>query len=887
MRLQRIRLRNFRGLDDSGEVEFASGVTVVEGPNETGKSSIPEGLDLLLELRDRSKSGRITSVQPVGSGEGPEVEVEMTTGPYRLVYRKRWLSKPETALQVVAPQQESLSGDEAHDRVRAILDETLDSALWEALRLQQGEKLSLPRPGTRDDDKRTLSDVPSLVEALDVAASGAAAAEEDDALWVRVCNEYQRYWTANGRPRKDRVVSADKLRDARGTVAEIKRQLDQIAEEAAELDRLETDLLRIGSEAARCQRQERELSDASDEAEQARAEVERLRDRSQIAAQQRDRLGAEHSHRVDRDKELQSRASEVAELEHQVEQAEPARAAASRRLEQAESALDAARAAVRLAEDEHHRAVEDRDHHRNRIEADQLSERLKRVSAARIELQEAQAVLDAATVDDDLLDRIEQAHNDVIAAEAAAASASASVRTTASRVLAVEIDGDPVELAAGESHHADVNEAVVLVLPDTLEIEVRAGADAVSLAAQRRDAQQALRLHCEQAGVAGLAEARKASERSKEAERRCREAQATIERDLRDLTAEDLQSKVKGLTQRIAGFMSARPDSPPLPADFEAAKQVVADAESDLAQKRTKLDDCEEDRAAAALHEARLGDSNLVGRLESARDNLQQAEADLEAVRSQRADSEIEAELAQAEAEAAAARDSLANAEGKLGDVDSETLKIRLDDARAALRSKNREYESTSTELARLRGSQAALGDQGFDTRRGNAEAELQHVEREHQRMEKKAKAAGLLHEAFSKRRQEARTRYSLPFKDHIEQLGRVVFGQSFAVEIDERLQIVSRTLDGVTLDVGQLSTGALEQLAVICRLACAAIVSPDGGGAPVVLDDALGWSDPDRLQQMCQAIDSAGRQCQVIILTCTPDRYAAVAGARTVKLPS
>ena len=73
----------------------------------------------------------------------------------------------------------------------------------------------------------------------------------------------------------------------------------------------------------------------------------------------------------------------------------------------------------------------------------------------------------------------------------------------------------------------------------------------------------------------------------------------------------------------------------------------------------------------------------------------------------------------------------------------------------------------------------------------------------------------------------------------------------------------------------------------MLSRLACAAIVSPDGAGAPVIIDDALGWSDPDRLERMGAAIAAAGRQCQVIILTCTPGRYAHIGNATTIRLPS
>ena len=104
-------------------------------------------------------------------------------------------------------------------------------------------------------------------------------------------------------------------------------------------------------------------------------------------------------------------------------------------------------------------------------------------------------------------------------------------------------------------------------------------------------------------------------------------------------------------------------------------------------------------------------------------------------------------------------------------------------------------------------------------------------------------------------------------------------------MELDEDLQIVRRTLDGITLDISQLSTGAREQLGVLSRLACATIVSPMDGGAPVMIDDSLGWSDPKRLQGMGAAIAAAGKQCQVIVLTCTPGRYSHVGSAKVVSL--
>ena len=127
--------------------------------------------------------------------------------------------------------------------------------------------------------------------------------------------------------------------------------------------------------------------------------------------------------------------------------------------------------------------------------------------------------------------------------------------------------------------------------------------------------------------------------------------------------------------------------------------------------------------------------------------------------------------------------------------------------------------------------------------------------------------------------------RHMCPFKERIDLLGKIVFGQTFAAKLSEHLEIVRRYLDGVALDMEQLSTGAREQIGVLSRLACAMIVSPTDGGVPVIVDDALGWSDPARLRTMGAAIRTAGEHCQIIVLTCTPGRYSSIKNAKVVAL--
>jgi uncharacterized protein YhaN len=132
--------------------------------------------------------------------------------------------------------------------------------------------------------------------------------------------------------------------------------------------------------------------------------------------------------------------------------------------------------------------------------------------------------------------------------------------------------------------------------------------------------------------------------------------------------------------------------------------------------------------------------------------------------------------------------------------------------------------------------------------------------------------------------RDKARRAYVAPLKERIEYLGRLVFDESFQVEINEELLIASRTANGVTVPFDSLSGGTKEQLSLIFRLACSMIVAKDGG-TPVILDDALGYTDPDRLRLMGAVLAKAAKECQIVIFTCVPDRYGNIGEATVVSL--
>ena len=89
MKLLRLRLRHFRGISEQ-EIEFAPvGVTLVTGPNEIGKSSFAEALDLLFDEVDSARKQRVRDVKPVDRDESSEIEADFEVGPFALNTRRR------------------------------------------------------------------------------------------------------------------------------------------------------------------------------------------------------------------------------------------------------------------------------------------------------------------------------------------------------------------------------------------------------------------------------------------------------------------------------------------------------------------------------------------------------------------------------------------------------------------------------------------------------------------------------------------------------------------------------------------------------------------------------------------------------------------------------
>ena len=846
MRIHRLELNNVRGIEHlvlDGLPE--TGVVVIHGENEAGKSTIVEALDVVLTEKHSGRSKRIRALQPVGKDVAPEVAAELSVGEYRFRIAKRWLSKKSCELNISSPRPAQFTGSQADDELERILSEHLDRSLVDALFMRQ------------DDTGEAISAVgiPSLTRALE-RESGLAEEEvsgDDSALLARVDKEYQRYFTAaKGNPAGGYKESAEALSRAEEEYAEATRVLRELDSVVERYEQLERDQAAAQSELPAAQA---DLTDKQSRAEEAataqakldshEATLERATDdlaRAQSAVTERAELvtAAEESARATETAQhkltsAQDKAKEEAEEKERLE----------KRLAVAKEDYAAARSTLKQA-----RRQQDKQ------KFEKLSARLESLDGLAAEVDQARAVIaqrgrEVTAAD---ITGLHKADSALSVAERLHEAAAAKVHFSGPAGSTIRVDGEDIEV--GEDTAIELVDSRVITIGD---ITARFSAGSYSAEDTQRDVEQArMRLHelLDTLGVGSVA----AAEEAHEAHRAQNDALDAATRALNaELGPDDLaglRSQHSALAEKVADLEdTVEVDLPAAEAAEEAASEKVDALDRELVPYR-------ESRLA---HEV----VRLDAELDAARENAQRVTRELASERERAADDALHTEVTRLEATVADLCGQLDHMEA----VDLDTANSLVEGAQSHLAYLTDRIQRCEVDLGRL--SSEVNFHSGAAERAQQATAAVEMARAVYESVDKRAQAARYLREILLKHRDAARQRYAAPFVAALSQLARTVYGGEITFELDEDLRVIARTQYNETVSLASLSGGAREQLAILTRFAIAQLVGAES--VPVIVDDALGSTDRHRLQLMATLFSHVGRDNQVLVFTCMPERYSRV----------
>jgi uncharacterized protein YhaN len=125
-----------------------------------------------------------------------------------------------------------------------------------------------------------------------------------------------------------------------------------------------------------------------------------------------------------------------------------------------------------------------------------------------------------------------------------------------------------------------------------------------------------------------------------------------------------------------------------------------------------------------------------------------------------------------------------------------------------------------------------------------------------------------LLRDTLRSAETEAKAQYLAPVITRVEPYLRMLLPAT-DLNLDEDLHITGVRRNGLEEEFARLSEGTQEQIAVLTRLGFAQLLLDQGRPATVILDDALVFSDDDRIERMFDIMTRAARQMQIIVLTC------------------
>lgn len=870
MKVRALRLANVGTFAAPMALEGLSGrLDVVLGPNEMGKSTLFGALSHLLGTPATSKGREITALRTDEAG-APVIEADIEIGARLLRLRKRFLSRPSAQLTDLRSGETWLDGDAEKTAERLLGSDGRGAArglLWVA----QGAGFTLP-------DKPDASLSSALAALIEQEAADAAGAAEARRVAEQVRQRLDELVTLKtGKARANGPLdAARKRRDA------LKEQVQQARARAAAAQSRIAEHMVLTVERARIASPDvtRELVTVADAARAAVDGAERARHKLQSAAEQLKSARLTNEQATGALQRFDAAAGQVARLKRELADALERRTSLEARHVALEAALRSGR--------------------------DAASAREAEIAAARADLEKARrhgafktAQAELARFDADL-----QAALDATAAEHTAAGALAAIRVTQASLD--ELQSLVARLAAAEARvAAEAPTATLRYLPEAharvriggkempagepllieraTEIEIEGigtiliappQSAGVSPAAQRDDLRRAMRAALEALGVDGIEAASAALERRRGLEADRTRAAARLAA-VAPAGIQALEARRAEAADRLRELDSG--DGSIDAADAEHRLRELSDA---LAACRAPL--LEAEKEVGTTSHALTRASALIDGIERQLASAAAETPDPAAAADRRAVLAAEADAAQA-AYANATREHSAWREAAPTPEAFEALTHEARRAAEALGANRARREAIDRELASLEGALRRDGEDGAGSDVPGLEEELVQAEARLADFEIDAAALTMLASRLEQARSDHRERVLRPVVSRLD----VLLGRLFP---EARLAMEGPLL-AVRLDRGarsdahvRLSGGTREQIATLVRLAYADLMAARGIELPLVLDDALVYSDDQRLAIMMELLADASARHQVIMLSCHERALAPLLAARDAR---
>ena len=856
MKLRTIRLENVRRFVDPVEIGgICDGLNVLSAPNEHGKSTVLDALHAVFFKPRTSWDREIRSLAPHAGGDpSVAVEIELDDGIHRI--EKRWSHRRNGDARILTAGRLVAQADEAETWIARTLKAPRDGGPAGLLWVRQGSTGLDDGDAARLARRDLLSSVAGEVEAM-------TGGRRMDAARERCRRELERFLTGTGRPR---------------TGGPLKQWQDEVAGLQAVHGELAAKSEQLRGELDRRRDLRRELADLEDPEEGARrkerlAEARAAHDDASRHAESLERARRdEHAKRVEAeraDERLKALEKDLSEM---------AEAASARR----DAHGEARQAKKRLLLEERALSEVAKAHTSALARAEAADEALRRSHLA-------EAAAAAARHCDELVERIEHAEERRRRAEQASADARNELadpvleeldkldesvrvlrRARDMEAVAIAMSYAPGRQGGVSMDGTPLPDGEPLPIPDGARLDIE-GIGHLEIRPGRRPdgetlagAEAALARALEAAGASAIADARASARRRRDAELRRRNAEA----DLADLAPDGIDA----LRDRLSTL--------PQPVDDEDDIQSAEEARREGEKARRALARANgEFEAARAAHgraqtEAAQADATAAG----AETRLARAKAALSGIE------EPEAERAVRQESLSRLRTALAKAVRRAESVeaaapDLEAAATALERANSVVDRADGERQRIRVDLGKLDTSIGIQAGEAVDEELADTDARLEAARAELAALEFEVAVLKRLDAALETARASARDRYVEPVMTELVPLLRLFWPEAKLGLDPDTLLPTALVRAGTEEGFDILSGGTQEQVALLVRLAFARMLANAGTSAPIILDDAIVYTDDDRIERMFDALTRQARDLQIVVFSCRQKAFRDLGG--------
>lgn len=212
---------------------------------------------------------------------------------------------------------------------------------------------------------------------------------------------------------------------------------------------------------------------------------------------------------------------------------------------------------------------------------------------------------------------------------------------------------------------------------------------------------------------------------------------------------------------------------------------------------------------------------------------------------------------------------------------DLDTAAAELKRAEDAVNAARQERVKVGEILAALSAEIRTMAGNSIEERLDELEGQLEAARTTETRLARQAAALTRLQTALSAERNAARDTYFGPVQEELKPLLSILHRDAALSFDSESLLPTGLVRDEAEETLEDLSGGTKEQIAILTRLAFARLFARQGRHMPIILDDALVYSDDDRIIKMFTALTKVAQDQQILVFSCRQLAFQDLGGTR------